>query len=73
MAKYERSVSLEQEPKFWRSAMHAGSGMAIGAAIGLLLGLTMLENGIAGPLAGVVVGAIVGAIWDVLHKREPAE
>jgi uncharacterized membrane protein len=70
---YERSICMEQKPRFWRNAMRAGSGMAIGAAIGMLLGLSMLENGIAGPFAGAVVGAIFGAIWDIQHWREPTE
>jgi uncharacterized membrane protein len=60
----ERSFRMGQKPRSWRTAVFAGSGMAIGAALGLLFGLMLLENVVVGPLAGAVIGAVIGMVWD---------
>jgi uncharacterized membrane protein len=59
---------MTQEPKPWKVATFAGSGMTIGAAMGLLVGLILLENGIASPLMGAAAGAVVGVIYGILSK-----
>jgi uncharacterized membrane protein len=62
----KQDLSKKEHPK---TAVYAGSGLAVGAAAGMIFGLMLFENLALGCAIGAAVGLIMGAAIDAHNRR----